>query len=356
VPNKSYSGPVKPKLDGFNELPFTSAEALYNAQLAGQDINVGPVPTTNLPVRDPKSSSLTHVINPLSKHYSLTPVYVWGWSYSMLNYANPTLGVALKQLYVRRALQETVDQAADSAVAWRGYAVPTSGPVPTAPSGAYVAASQKVNGDQGPYPFNVTEAKNSLTSHGWAEQDGVMTCVDAGVAADQCGVGVAAGTKLNATVEYSSGPTSVSEQMLQWKSDASQAGIVLNLDSQPFNTVAGDTTTCKQTASTCGWQIAYLGYLSYGAVPAGNLFFLPDSAANYGSFNDPAMSQLVDATLHDDSLTTFARYETYATQQLPAAINMPDPYKVYAISTSLDGVTPLNPNGQILPENWYFTR
>jgi peptide/nickel transport system substrate-binding protein len=356
VPNKTYSGPDKPRLDGFNELPFTSSEALYNAQLAGSGINVGQVPTSNLPKRDPNSASLVPATSALSKHYTLAPMYVWGWSYAIINYANPTIGTSLKQLYVRQALQETVDQVTDSAVAWRGYAVPTSGPVPTAPNTPFVSANQHANGGQGLYPFNLGKAKSTLTSHGWTEQSGVMTCTDPGTAAKQCGAGVAAGTKLNLTVEYNSGVTSATEQVQQWKSDASTIGIGLTLNGQPFNTVVGATTSCPQTPSACGWQVGYFGYYTYGAVPAGNLFFLPDSAANYSSYNDPKMNQLVNATLHDSSTSTFAAYESYAAQQLPGAINLPDPYKVYAISTNMGGVTPINPQGRITPENWYFTK
>src|SRR5581483_1291445 len=108
--------------------------------------------------------------------------------------------------------------------------------------------------------------------------------------------------------------------------------------------------------STCGWQIGYWGDYVYSGVPVGNAFFLPDSAANYSDYVDPIMSALVDATLRDDSVSAFHSYETYAAQQLPGAINMPNPYKVYAISTNLGGVTPISSQGRILPENWYFTK
>jgi hypothetical protein len=68
------------------------------------------------------------------------------------------------------------------------------------------------------------------------------------------------------------------------------------------------------------------------------------------------MTQKVNATLHDASQSTFAAYETYAAQQLPGAINVPDPYKVYAVSSNLHGVAPMNPSARITPETWYFTK
>ena len=91
-------------------------------------------------------------------------------------------------------------------------------------------------------------------------------------------------------------------------------------------------------------------------MPTGNLFFLPDSAANYGSYRDQQMPQLINATLHDAAPSTFSAYETYAAQQLPGAINVPNPYKVYAVSANLQGVAPLNPSARITPETWYFTK
>ncbi|HEX4225305.1 MAG TPA: hypothetical protein VHZ97_23280, partial [Pseudonocardiaceae bacterium] len=113
---------------------------------------------------------------------------------------------------------------------------------------------------------------------------------------------------------------------------------------------------CPTDSATCGWQIGDWGYYTYNAVPAGNLFFLPNSEANYGSYRDPKMNQLVNATLHDSAPSTFSAYESYAAEQLPATINVPDPYKVYAVSSNLHGVTPLSPNTRITPESWYFTK
>ncbi|HJP75086.1 MAG TPA: ABC transporter substrate-binding protein [Pseudonocardiaceae bacterium] len=357
VPNPKYSGPDKPRLDGFNELPYTSPVAMFNAEQAGNQVNVGQVPQNNLPKRDPNSSSLLPATNPLkSRNYSLTPMYEWGWAYALLNYANPTIGPTLKQQYVREALQETVDQVTDSAVAWSGYAVPTTGPVPTAPSTSFVSANQHANNDQGLYPFNIGKAKQLLTSHGWTAQNGVMTCTDAGTGNNQCGAGVAAGTQLSITLGFNSGNTSLSEQLQQWKSDASQAGIQLNLNGELFNTLISNMATCRTDPSTCGWQIDDWGYYLYPAVPTGNIFFEPDSAANYGSYRDPQMTQLINATLHDSSPNTFSAYESYAAQQLPGAINVPDPYKIYAVSSNLRGVAPLNPTSRITPETWYFTK
>ncbi|HEV3356806.1 MAG TPA: ABC transporter substrate-binding protein [Pseudonocardiaceae bacterium] len=356
VPNQKYSGPNKPKLDGFNEVPFTSPEAMYNAEKDNKTIQVGEIPASNLPQRDPSNSDLTPPSNPLGAgNYNLVNDPVWGWSYGFLNYNNPTAGPALKQLYVRQALQETIDQVTDARVAWRGYAVPATGPVPNLPASEYLGSEQKLNNGQGPYQFNLNKAKSTLTGHGWTEQGGVMTCTNAGTGNNQCGAGVTAGTKLSLSLEYANGSTSAQEEIQQWKSDASQAGIQLNLAAQPFNTVISDLSTCPSKPTTCNWQIGYFGYETFDSVPTGDGFFLPNSVLNWGGVNDPKMTNLVNATLHDSANNTFQSYENYTADQLPASFNFADPYKVYAAAKNLSGVS-VNVLQAINPENWYFTK
>jgi peptide/nickel transport system substrate-binding protein len=355
IPNTKYSGRNKPKLGEFDEIPFTTFQAEYNAIRSGDTVNVGQVPAEDLPGRDVNSANLLPPTNPLAPNYKLILDPLWMWSYGPMNYGNPTYGATFKQLYFRQALQETIDQVTDSAVADRGYAVPSTGPVPNLPATQYLADDQKSNNGQGLYTFGIAKAKNMLTSHGWIEQNGVMTCTNPGNGNNQCGDGVAKGTALNLTLEYPSGSAAASEEVQQWKSDASQAGIQLSLNSRPFNTVISDITTCPANPSTCGWQLGYLSGLTFDAAPTGDGFFLPGSAVNIGGFNDPKMNQLVNATLHDNSISTFLTYESYAAQQLPAAFNMPDGYVVYAVSSRMGGVS-INPFQILTPEDWYFTK
>ncbi len=47
VPNSSYSGPVKPTLKSFTELPYTTDTAEFN-QLVGGNVDVGYVPTQDI--------------------------------------------------------------------------------------------------------------------------------------------------------------------------------------------------------------------------------------------------------------------------------------------------------------------
>src|SRR5580693_1537338 len=76
VPNKSYSGPVKPKLDAFQEVPFTTDSAEYDVLQSSNSstkIDVGYIPPSDLPAK-PAGAALG--ANPLaSKGYTLAPLY-----------------------------------------------------------------------------------------------------------------------------------------------------------------------------------------------------------------------------------------------------------------------------------------
>jgi peptide/nickel transport system substrate-binding protein len=332
-------------------LPFTSDTAEYNVLRAGDTISAGYTLPQDLPQRT--GNSAQPVRNPLSPHYNLVPAYGWGWSSATLNYDNPQLGPAFRQLYVRQALQQVLDQTTDVRVAYRGYAEATTGPVNVVPDNQYVAPVER---GAGPYPFDTAVARKRLTSHGWTARDGVLTCTAPGTGANRCGPGVTSGTTLSVTVLYSSGSTAYQQIMQQWQTDAAKAGIVLNLKPEEFNQLENDTSSCHGSGPSCYWQIADFGYSTYYAVPTGEQILLPGASGNIMNVDDPKLTALVDATLHSSSPTAFADYETYAAQQLPGQINTPIRYAIEATATNIRGVTyPAVSTGRT-PEDWYFVK
>ena len=62
-----------------------------------------------------------------------------------------------------------------------GYGYPTSGGVPEQPANQWIPSVQSQNGGQGPYAFS-HRRHVPLTSHGWSEVGGVMTCEKPGTA------------------------------------------------------------------------------------------------------------------------------------------------------------------------------
>lgn len=90
VPNKRYSGPERPRLAKFVELPFTSEFAEVAALRTGQ-VDYGYLPVEDLPSAGSfKSSGDTVQAWPS-----------WGIGYQGLNFTNPVTGPVFRQLYVR---------------------------------------------------------------------------------------------------------------------------------------------------------------------------------------------------------------------------------------------------------------
>ena len=91
VPNKSYSGPVKPSLSQFQEVPFTTDSAEYNVlQVAAAR---QPEDRRRLPARAGRArpSRLDQTVGPNPLHgYTLAPLYAWGINYFVMNFQSTT--------------------------------------------------------------------------------------------------------------------------------------------------------------------------------------------------------------------------------------------------------------------------
>jgi peptide/nickel transport system substrate-binding protein len=180
-----------------------------------------------------------------------------------------------------------------------------------------------------------------------------MTCQDPA----KCGTGIKKGQQAKFTYVYSSGSSSTTAQWQTYKSDASKAGISINLVSQTFNTIIGESAPCAPMGPKCNVEVFAFGGWAFngpGFEPTGEPLFATGAGSNSGNYSNPKMDQLITATHTSSSLTTFHNYATYAAQQLPF-IWMPANYIVQAVSTKLHNVT-FNPLYTLLPEYWYFTK
>ena len=109
VPNASYSGSPKPQLANLTYYAYTDDTTEYTALKTGQlDVGLhpaaGPAPGHRRP--GPADDQ------PARQQLHLAPTYAFGIQYFLINFNNPTLGPAYKQLYVRQAIQELIDQKA----------------------------------------------------------------------------------------------------------------------------------------------------------------------------------------------------------------------------------------------------
>ena len=351
VPNTKYSGSPKPKLSAVKFLPYTADSAEYTSLKTGQ-INIGYIPSQDLPQKP--ASSVLPATNPVGSGFTLKPFYFFGLFYAQPNFNNPTVGYMVRQLYVRQALQEAFDQPGIIKAIYRGYGIPASGPAPNSPPGnQWIPPIENENNGQGPYPFSIAKAKSTLEAHGWSEVGGVMTCQDP----SKCGQGIKQGQKLALTFVYSTGVAATTAMWQTYKSDASQAGIDINLVGQSFNTIVGEAAPCAPMGPKCDVQVFAYGGWAFdgpGFEPTGEPLFATGAGSNAGNYSDPKMDQLITATHTDSAMSTFDQYATYGAQQLPFIWN-PDNYTIQAVSSKLHNVT-FSPIFTLYPEYWYFTK
>jgi peptide/nickel transport system substrate-binding protein len=356
-PNPRYSGPDKPRLARFVELPFTSAAAEFSVLRAGpvtggpgrpgQQVSVGYVPDNDLPQQPALRS----------QGYQLIKNYPFGFDYIEPNFNNPKVGPILRQLYFRQAFQHLVDQTGWIHAYYDGLGVPTYSPVPASPPNPYADARASVN----PYPFSVPAARALLAAHGWKiVPDGVSTCARPGTAAGECGAGITAGQPLSFTLMYPSGLPYTDGAMTDLQSVARQVGVEISLNQQTAATVTATILSCAPGSSACNWQLG-----NYGAAwlfepdhyPTGDEIFQTGALGNVNNYSDPAVDGLIAATTRAPASGAQAALNAYADEvrlQLPD-FWQPSPGTLITVQSNLHGVVP-NAYGFINPEEWYFTK
>jgi peptide/nickel transport system substrate-binding protein len=357
VPNRRYSGPDRPHLAKFVELPFTSAGAEFSVLKAGppsggpgssgQQISVGYVPDNDLP----QQPSLK------AQGYRLVADYPFGFDYFEPNFNNPKVGPILRQLYFRQAFQHLVDQTGWIHAYYDGLGVPTYSPVPASPANPYSDAKASVN----PYPFSVPAAKVLLSAHGWKiVPGGVTSCARPGTAADECGAGVKAGQPLQFTLMYPSGLPYTDASMADLQSVARQVGIEISLDQVTQATIAATIEPCSSSSPACSWEIGQYGtawLFEPDHYPTGDEIFQTGALGNVNNYSDPAIDKLITATTTTSASGAQAALNAYADQarlQLPD-FWQPSPGTLITVQSNLHGFSP-NAYGFIDPEEWYFTK
>ena len=357
VPNKSYSGPVKPKLAAFQEVPFTTDAAEYNvlqSPNSGTKIDFGYLPNQDAPVK-PATAALG--ANPLaSRGYTMAPVYPWGIDYSAINF-NSTVSdhaAIFKQTYFRQALEYLMNQQAIISGPLRGYAQATVGPVAATPVTSWLS-SQGAKGD--PFPFNPAKAKSLLADNGWTVvPGGTTTCTDPA----KCGPGIAKGSPLSFTFLYLSGTAWVNSEMVQLQSNAAAIGIKLNLVGKPFaDIIATAGGNCKVTKGSCAWDLADWGFgwsFAPDYLPTGDELFQCGAPSNSGGYCDQTNDTLINKTLTSPNLQYMYQWQNYLAPQVPVLYQPAAAYQLSEVANNLKGVLPQSETLSINPENWYFVK
>jgi peptide/nickel transport system substrate-binding protein len=357
VPNEHYSGPDKPYLDEFRQVPTSSDSDQYETLAAGPGgpggIQVGYLPLgyATESTDDPTRAGP----NPLGDNYTLVPQVAFCIRYTSLNYNNPTVvGKMFKQAYIRQALQMSLDQ--DGAVRdiYQGYAYRQNGPVPMVPATDLVSPRQR--GAAWPWPFDPSRARELLASRGWDTSTTPAVCVRPGTGPDQAGAGIPAGTRLSFKMRYVEGRPALSQLMAKYETDAAAAGIELRLQEVFGSILVAEDAPCEPTPQTpCTWEMCcWNGGWTYH-YPSGEILFKANAGGNFGHYSDPAADALVEKSVTTDDLEALYEYQDFIAEQVPAILNPNFALRLFEVDNNLRGFEPINPFGMINPQNWYYT-
>jgi len=344
TPNKAYTGPGKPKIAKFEELPFTSTSAEFNALRSGQ-VDFGYLP--------PEDASQASYFT--SRGYTVNKWTDYGFNGMLLNFTNPKAGPLLKQLYIRQAMQSLINQPQISKDIWHGFAFPTLGPIPQTPKTSFLSSTLQQN----LYPYSVSHAISLLKAHGWhVVPNGTDTCAKPGTGPTQCGAGIAAGAKLSMTQEVATGSSPFLAEVEDMTSSWRSAGISVAIQQKSQSAIFATLEPCKNGGPGCTWDIANFGQPGSTAtyspqyLPAPNPWFGTDSANNVGGYTDPKMDQLIEQTYIDGSVQATQNLAEYAAQQMPFLWEPSYAYQISVISPHLHGALPQDPNLNLYPQNW----
>ena len=356
VPNTAYSGPVKPKLSEFQEVPFTTDSAEYDvlrSPSSASKIDVGYIPTEDLAA---KPANAVVGANPLASSYTLAPLYSWGINYYTVNFQSTVSDHAaiIKQLYFRQALAYLMNQAAVIQGPLKGYGTVTVGPVGSNPVTPFLSTQSKA-GD--PFPYNPTKAKSLLTSHGWTVvPGGTTTCTNPSL----CGPGITQGTALNFNFPYATGLAWLESELTELQSNALALGIKLNLEPKPFNQVTALAAgNCVVAKIPCDWDMANWGggwSFAPDYLPTGETLFVCGSIANSGGYCDKSNDAMIDQTLTSSNLSYMYTWQDYLGPQLPLMWQPNAVYYLAEVANNLHGVLPQEVTLNLTPEDWYFVK
>ena len=355
APNKSYSGPVKPKLAAFQEVPFTTDTAEYNVLQSphgSTKIDIGYIPAADLPAKPPGAAAGA---NPLAaKGYTLAPLYAWGMGFYVMNLNSTTgNGPVIRQLYFRQAMAYLMDQQGVINGPLRGYGSVTVGPVGNVPVTQFLSPKGR-QGD--PFPFSVAKAKALLSGHGWKVVPGGGTsCIDPA----KCGPGIAQGKTLSFNFPYASGLGWLASEMSELQSNAAQAGIKLVLQPEPINQVTSvAAANCVYVKTPCNWDMANFEGFTFSPdyLPTGDVLYKTGATSNYGGYSSAVNDAMIEKTLLSPNLSDMYTWQDFLATQLPFEWQPFPAYQLTEVANSLKGVTPQSSTLSITPETWYFVK
>ncbi len=316
VPNPGYEGPKV----HFKRLVFAFVQS---DGAAVQGIQSGQFDVSWLP--DTLWQALNHVKNIYTA--SLQVHYI---AYVTLNFRNPDVAF-LRDVRVRQALQDAVDQPGMINLLFHGTGQPVYGPVPPVPPNFLSPAMRA-----GHYPvgYDPAKARALLAAAGFVPgPDGVMQ---------------KDGVPLRFTVIITG---SADLPMIEaFQAYERKVGVDVRVRNMEFN----EMLALLNSGSSSSWQAAILG-TDEGGYPSGEELYQAGGYDNAGGYSDKTMDRLINDSVSKPGLDGLFAYEDYAAAQQPV-IYLPTDPETFMISDRLHGMLDFeNPTAQLAPDQLYCT-
>jgi peptide/nickel transport system substrate-binding protein len=332
IPNNQWVFVDNPAYDGhkatIKKLIF-QYETTDTAEVSGLQtgaIQVGYLPGTSYAIRN----TLT-----LDRFVAQPPA---AFARVMLNFKNPQVGAILKQRPVREAMQMGIDQQTIIRAVFNGLGLPGAGAVVSMSPYLDPALKKPV------YPFNIKGGVKLLEANGWHLANGVMTN--------------ASGQKLQFTMDYPSGSSSILAMVQLLAQDWSKEGIRVSLNAVPFPTMLQDH---RQPAK---WQIQG-GLLLTGGIgyQIDNSVFETNGPLNFVGYSNSQLDSLMVAALKPQASKQAAIQADYAYQEFLAHhlpnLWMPVGDSYTMIAKTVHGVissVPVKGSYAIYPQYWWVSK
>lgn len=351
TPNPSYGGPHAKTVSPFQAIFYTTDAAEFNALKTGA-VDLGWVPTDDVPDA-----------SKLSSQYTLWGYPGFGWQGIILNYKDKTgnFGKVISQLYVRQALAHLIDQNGIIKAYMHGAGSGGYGVASQYPKSQYTPANSRSN----PYPYSPSAAASLLKAHGWkVVPGGTDTCVKPGTAANECGAGIPAGTKLAWNMIYSTTPAINQEMDTALASVAKSVGIEISLKGDSFNNVTANENVVSTPSNNNKWAMSDFGGFTNSSYPTTEGLFNTGGSFNMGGYSDPKLDQLVNQSVNGTDPAAVENELSYVTTQQPVLFQ-PNPDwdgndpGIMAISKKISADPKYFANYSqyaLTPEFWYFTK
>jgi peptide/nickel transport system substrate-binding protein len=347
VPNAAYSGPQHSLLATVKEKAYTTTTAEEN-DLYAHAIQLGYVDPNILPSVAPAPGDVGSNVHALNSTYKLVTGTPWSFNYAPWNFSSTDVKIAaVRQLYIRQAMQLALNQLGIIRSVDKGYGWPTYSPLPPKTPSSLSDPVKNL------YPFNVARASALLARHGWRIKHGVRTCERPGTSPTACGAGIAKGYELNFRMVIPSGVPAYTSTANTEVSAWNRVGISVYLSTCGFSggCPPADNDCEGDAIQLCWWGGGWIYAPDY--YPSGEALLDPSGGFDVGGYSDAHMDALITSTTTGSaSLTAYARY---AAQQLPVLYE-PNPTATGEQARSIKCVTAAdcvpNPLQNFMPE--YF--